>query len=170
MKKTLLYLLLSAFMSSCIGDKFDTDKLSSEIPITPGVNFQIAHAQISLGDLFDDVNESIEYYIAEDGEEHIRIFKKEDKFHSYTFGDIFDFSADPVEVPFDPAIFTAMELLGQDPIIAISESIPFQVDNVDLVEVGIGYTLKVDAVNIADSILIELDFPSIQGGGAMFAF
>ena len=87
MKKYIPLLFLAAMISSCMDD-MDYDKISDKVNVSPTLLLPLATADVDIEYLFDEADNAVEYYTAEDGTKRVKLKANHDSIAEYP---LFDF-------------------------------------------------------------------------------
>ncbi|MBI9062229.1 MAG: hypothetical protein JEZ14_09580 [Marinilabiliaceae bacterium] len=161
MKKYWGYFLAVLLLGGCIGDEFDTDKLSDDISISPGIALPLGYAELSMKDILSEETDNVKYYKDENGNERILLYQNNDSLSYLGVNDFFELPETSLEVPVYFAGFKA------ENIPPIDGMMDFSIPNARLSSMEISYTINLTGSNFAVPVNISMYFPTIneQSGG-----
>lgn len=118
----ILFLFFAAAMSSTLSgclDGFETDKIDSEVELSPSVLVPMATSSLSIEYLFDEKDNAIQYYVAddEDGTNRIKLYSEREKSISVSLFDLMGLGASQAfnlgTLDLSDVDFEALKLTGQ---------------------------------------------------------
>lgn len=156
MKKLWGYLLAIFVLGGCIGDEFDTDKLSDEISIAPGVHLLLGYAELSMGDILSEETDQVKYYKDAKGNERIKFYHKNDSITHLGLSDFYSVGEASQSIDMRFEVFNAMEFFVG------SESLQLDIPKIAVSQAEISYTLNITAADFTVPVQLRLEFPSIN--------
>ncbi len=163
MKRTWINLLLIGLLASCIGEEFDTDKLSDEFNLTTGIALPLAVANITMGDILSEDTDYVKYYLDDDGNERIMLFQESDSVAHIGLNDMIKISSQNVDIPVPYSAFLIQPQISQQ------LSFPLSIPNANLSTVDISYTISMTGSELAEPITVNMTFPSSVSSNSAIA-
>lgn len=161
MKKYWGYFLAVLVLGGCIGDEFDTDKLSDDISISPGIALPLGYAELSMKDILSEDTDHVKYYKDENGNERMLLYQNNDSLSYIGVDDFFEISAGTVTVPVP---FSGFNVANR---ITGAESLDFLIPNASISSMEISYSISLVGSNFVIPVNITMFFPTInqESGG-----
>ncbi|MCU4155340.1 hypothetical protein J1N10_05095 [Carboxylicivirga sp. A043] len=160
--KKLVVALLSITLFSCIGDDFNTDKLSGEIELDTGLALPLVNASVTMADIFSESADYVKYYTDEQGFERIMLYQDKDSVRYIDLDDIYQVEVKSADIPI-PFLF-----LNDGAEHTIDDvNIPIEVDNGSISKMKLSYELHVSGTDFATPLYVRVFFPTVnaeQGG------
>lgn len=124
MKRTtpILILLMAAAMSSTLSgclDGFETDKIDSKVELSPSILVPMSTSNLSIEYLFDEKDNAVKYYVAddEDGTNRIKLYSEREKSIAMSLFDLMGLGASQTfhlgTLDLSDVDFEALKLTGQ---------------------------------------------------------
>jgi len=156
MKKYWGYFLAVLLLGGCIGDEFDTDKLSDDISISPGIALPLGYAELSMKDILSEETDHVKYYKDEQGNERMLLYQNNDSLSYIGVNDFFEISETSMDVPVYFVGFNA------ENIPTINGMMDFSVPNAKLSSMEISYTINLSGSNFVVPVNVSMYFPTIN--------
>ncbi len=152
-RKWLAVVAVAIGLSACVNpEDFDTDKISDKLEFEDmGLMLKLAKAELTVGDIFAEVTDTLKYYTDKEGNERIMFYMTQTNFVSYGIEDLpeLDLSNEQsIMIPFTGA---AGELSQQI-------KIPAKMKGVELSALNAAFDLNVAYSNMEQSISLKLQF------------
>ncbi|MCU4173650.1 hypothetical protein [Carboxylicivirga sp. N1Y90] len=157
MKRMWLYLLAIPLLAGCIGDEFDTDRISDEMDFSSGIALPLAKAQLTMGDILSEDTDFVKYFKDEQGNERIMLFQDADSLAYVGLDDFFKLSSQSIDIPIPYAVFNMQSEISQ------SASIPLSLPNATVSTIDLNYTLSVNGSNLLEPMRLLISFPTASG-------
>jgi len=161
MKKYWGILLAVLVLGGCIGDEFDTDKLSDDISVSPGIALPLGYAELSMREILSEDTDYVKYYKDKNGNERILLYQNNDSLSYIGVNDFFKVSASTMTVPVPFAGFNiAQSITG-------AEALDFSIPNASISNMQISYSIGLTGSNFVIPVSIRMFFPTInqESGG-----
>jgi len=156
MKKYWGYFLAVFLLGGCIGDEFDTDKLSDDISISPGIALPLGYAELSMRDILSEDTDNVKYYMDEQGNERILLYQNNDSLSYLGVNDFFEVTAASIAVPVPFTGFNASESITG------SETLNFSIPNAAISNMTISYSISITGSDFVIPVDIIMFFPTIN--------
>ncbi|TRX72181.1 hypothetical protein [Carboxylicivirga sp. M1479] len=161
MQRNYLLVMLAILLAGCVGDAFNTEKLSGEVEWETGLAVPLIKASVSMGDVFSENTDYVKYYMDEDGNERIMLYQDQDSVSRIGLNDLFVVNGETTSIP------VPFSLLNNGAEHSIDVNIPFNVQNGVLSSIQVDYELRVEGSDMAAPLSLQISMPSVnadQGG------
>lgn len=156
-----LLLSLTLLASVSCTDDVDFDMISEEIIAKPSLLLPIANADVTIGYLFDEVDNRVNYYLDEDGDERIELKTVQDSLVSYSLFDLL-FSNNDLHVSkvLDLSALNLSNYVTSSEETSISRiiSLPLYTQGIELSSVNCNYTMQMSTEGFTVPADITINF------------
>ncbi len=153
-------LLALSMMYGCVGDKFDVDRISEDVNISPGVMLPLAYADVSVKDILSDKYDEVLYYKDDSGDERVMVYQNRDSVEVLGLSDIFSFGVASFTLPVPLYLFNASGY-------QFETALDLATKNFDLSSVRLKYNIEVSYNNFPKPVGLTIGFPSVGNGGRL---
>ncbi|MFV0345365.1 MAG: hypothetical protein ACK5IQ_03840 [Bacteroidales bacterium] len=149
--------LLGLSVNSCINsDTFNTDKISDDLGIeNVGLMLKLAKAELTIGDIFPSVSDTVQYFTDAEGNERIMFYFKQDELVSYGLEDAAKFGNIPAQTV--DVLFT-----GLGGTVTSQLEVPLSIDGMSIQTIDADLNMDITYSGMAESVGVQLIFPSSE--------